>query len=175
MANTYTLIASSTVGSGGTATFDFTNIPSTYTDLLLKCSTRQDGTANGYRLHLRFNNSSASEYSSREFYYDNATFATGTGTSESYIRVTFAQNGAYTANTFNNFEIYIPNYLSSDYKSTSSDGVDQTDAQANYMSINAGQWSNTAAINRITLSEYSGSGTIFAQHSTAYLYGIKNS
>ena len=175
MANTYTLIASSSVGSGGAATFDFTSIPSTYTDLLLKCSTRQDGTANGYRLHLRFNNSSASEYSSKELYYDNATVGNGSGSSESYIRAAFVQNGAFTANTFNNVEIYIPNYLSSNYKSTSSDGVDETNAQANYISINAGLWSNTAAINRITLSEYSGSGTIFAQHSSAYLYGIKNS
>jgi hypothetical protein len=175
MANTYTLISSSTVGSGGSATFDFTSIPSTYTDLLLKCSTRQDGTANGYRLHLRFNNSSANDYSSKELFYDNATVGNGSGSSESYIRVAFAQNGAFTANTFNNVEIYIPNYLSSNYKSTSSEGVDETNAQANYISINAGLWSNTAAINRITLSEYSGSGTIFAQHSTAYLYGIKNS
>ena len=175
MANTFTLIASSTVGSGGSSTFDFTSIPSTYTDLLLKCSTRQNGTANGYRLHLRFNNSSASEYSSKELYNDNNSIGNGSGSSESYIRVAFVQNGAYTANTFNNVEIYIPNYLSSDYKLTSSEGVNENNAQANYISINNGLWSNTAAINRITLSEYSGSGTIFAQHSTAYLYGIKNS
>jgi hypothetical protein len=175
MANTFELIASSTVGSGGAATFDFTSIPATYTDLLLKCSTRQNGTASGYRLHLRFNNSSTSEYSSRELYYDNATVYSGSGSSESYIRVAFVQNGAYTANTFNNVEIYIPNYLSSNYKSTSSDGVDENNGQINFLGINAGLWSNTAAINRITLSEYSGSGTIFAQHSTAYLYGIKNS
>ena len=175
MANTYTLIASSTVGSGGAATFDFTSIPSTYTDLLLKCSTRQNGTASGYRLHLRFNNSLASEYSSKELYYDNGTAYSGSGSSESYIRTAFVENGAYTANTFNNVEIYIPNYLSSNYKSTSSDGVNENNATENYLSLNAGLWSNTAAINRITLSEYSGSGTIFAQYSTAYLYGIKNS
>lgn len=170
---TMTKLATVTVGSGGAASIDFTNIPATYTDLLLKCSTRQNGTANGYRLHLRFNNSSASEYSSREFYYDNATAGNGSGSSESYIRAAFVQNGAFTANAFNNVEIYIPNYLSSNYKSTSSDGVDETNAQANYLSINSGLWSNTAAINRITLSEYGGSGTIFAQHSTATLYGVK--
>ena len=34
MANTYTLIASLTVGSGGAANIEFTSIPATYTDLL---------------------------------------------------------------------------------------------------------------------------------------------
>ena len=36
MATTYTLISSVTVGSGGAANIEFTSIPSTYTDLLLK-------------------------------------------------------------------------------------------------------------------------------------------
>ena len=40
MANTYTLIASSTVGSGGAANIEFTSIPATYTDLLIKMSAR---------------------------------------------------------------------------------------------------------------------------------------
>ena len=33
MANTYKLIASNTVGSGGSSGIDFTSIPATYTDL----------------------------------------------------------------------------------------------------------------------------------------------
>ena len=36
MANTYVLISSSTVGSGGAASIDFSSIPATYTDLVLK-------------------------------------------------------------------------------------------------------------------------------------------
>jgi hypothetical protein len=40
MANTFTLIASSTVGSGGAASIDFTSISSTYTDLVVKLSLR---------------------------------------------------------------------------------------------------------------------------------------
>ena len=35
---TYTLIASNTVGSGGTASIEFNSIPQTYTDLLIKIS-----------------------------------------------------------------------------------------------------------------------------------------
>ena len=56
MANTYVLIASSTIGSGGGSSFDFTSIPSTYTDLLVKYSCRQNtSTGNGDML-LQFNN-----------------------------------------------------------------------------------------------------------------------
>jgi len=40
MANTYTLIASSTVGSGGAATVSFSSITATYTDLCLLASVR---------------------------------------------------------------------------------------------------------------------------------------
>ena len=40
MANTYELIASSTVGAGGASSIDFNSIPNTYTDLLVKLSGR---------------------------------------------------------------------------------------------------------------------------------------
>jgi hypothetical protein len=36
MATTYEIIASVTVGSGGAANIEFTSIPATYTDLVLK-------------------------------------------------------------------------------------------------------------------------------------------
>ena len=36
MANTYVAIATVTVGSGGAASIDFTSIPATYTDLVVK-------------------------------------------------------------------------------------------------------------------------------------------
>ena len=43
MANTYTLISSVTVGSGGASSIDFTSIPATYTDLCLVWSGRSAG------------------------------------------------------------------------------------------------------------------------------------
>ena len=56
MANTYTLIASNTVGSGGAASISFSSIPSTYTDLLVKISTR-DNTGSFNDMLLTFNGS----------------------------------------------------------------------------------------------------------------------
>jgi hypothetical protein len=42
MALTYTAIKTVTVGSGGAANIDFTSIPQTYTDLVLKVSARMN-------------------------------------------------------------------------------------------------------------------------------------
>jgi hypothetical protein len=46
MANTYTLISSVTVGSGGTCNIEFTSIPATYTDLVHLFICRNDSSAN---------------------------------------------------------------------------------------------------------------------------------
>ena len=75
-----------------------------------------------------------------------------------------------TANTFGNSEIYIPNYTGSNYKSISADSVSENNASAAYANLFAGLWSNTAAINQITLIP--GASANFAQYSTATLYGI---
>ena len=66
MANTYTLISSVTVGSGGAANIEFTSIPATYTDLLLKLSTRTTRSTATDSNKLTVN--SASAYSLRFFF-----------------------------------------------------------------------------------------------------------
>ena len=168
MAVTYKLIASSTVGAGGVSSIDFTSIPSTYTDLLLKVSARSTVGSNIDNYVLYFNNSSAS-FSSKRLYGG----GTGSGISDSPTS-TFGDvvGSTATANTFSNEEFYIPNYTSSNNKSFSYDGVGENNATSAYAAIQAGLWSNTAAINRITLTL---SSTSFVQYTTAYLYGIKNS
>jgi hypothetical protein len=78
-----------------------------------------------------------------------------------------------TASTFGNIQVYLPNYAGSTNKSFSVDGVTETNATASDAILNAGLWSQTTAINQLTFK--SASATDFNQHSTAYLYGIKNS
>jgi hypothetical protein len=77
-----------------------------------------------------------------------------------------------TANTFNNVELYIPNYTGSTNKSFSVDSVTETNATTAYADLSAFLWSNTAAINAISVYP---SGFNFVTNSSAYLYGIKNS
>jgi hypothetical protein len=166
MANTMTLISSVTVGSGGASSIDFTSIPSTYTDLVLKLSARGD---NGiWGILLGFNGSSSSF--TNKFLEGNGSSASSSSLAQ-FIGEEDAT--AHTANTFGNLEVYVPNYTSSNYKSFSSDYVEENNATQAYSGFTANLWSNTAAINRITLTIY-GSSRNFSQYSTAYLYGVKN-
>jgi hypothetical protein len=173
MANTFELIASSTVGLLGAASFDFTSIPSTYTDLVVKISARSDAATDSEHIYVTFNGSASAQYSMLRF--------RGTGTAaSSYSEATQTSINFYnavdaltaTANTFSNNELYVPNYAGSTNKSVSFDSVEENNATGANAVLFAGLWSNTAAINRITLAS-TGSNK-FVQYSTAYLYGVKN-
>lgn len=174
MANTYKLISSYTVGSGGISSIDFTSIPNTYTDLCLKFSLRDSRSSQGPGyLNLKFNDSTTG-YSMKILFTSNDDGSVVTG-SNSTDYLTYAINTNFsTVNTFGNGELYIPNYVGSAYKSISVDAVSETNHAYNAANraLSSFLWSNTAAITKITL--YGGSMP-FLQHSTAYLYGIKSS
>jgi len=170
MANTYIFISSLTAGGGGSATFDFTSIPATYTDLHLVVSGRNSSVGNDSRFSVQFNGSS-SNLSQRRL-YENAGGAAVSDAPASAIQPTAVNQNNYVANTFASAEIYIPNYAGNNYKSISINAVTSDNDNANYAMLLAGLWSDTSAINRITLTPLS-SGS-FAQYSTAYLYGISN-
>lgn len=178
MANTYYLIASTTVGAGGASTIDFTSIPSTYTDLLIMTSTRSSqSTSTNQGLAIQFN-SNTSSYSNRAVFFQDSVGVRSAsnlyGVTDKTIEggVPAASN---TANTFDNTSIYIPNYASSNYKGYSADNATNTNSTTDYtynLQLTANLWSNTAAISSISLFLVSGN---FVQYSSAYLYGIKNS
>jgi hypothetical protein len=173
MANTFELIASSIVGSGGATSIDFTSIPATYTDLLLKVSVRQDSSDTAKAIVFRLNNDSGSNYSARMIYGTGSGAASATTTTTS-IFYWYSSDASATASTFNNAEVYIPDYTSSNQKSLSFDSVSENNGTLAYANLTAGLWTGTSAINRITLTPFTGA-TNFVQYSTAYLYGIKNS
>jgi len=172
MANTYTLIASSTVGSGGASNIEFTSIPATYTDLNILLSARTNEAQIYGSMKLQFNNSTTT-YSSKELYGSGSAAASvSRGVLDSGLYIGDVNGNSSTANSFSNFSIYIPNYTSSDYKSVSSDGVQENNATEAYLRILAGLWSTG---NAITSIKFSYTGSTILQYSTAYLYGIKNS
>lgn len=168
MANTYVAIATVTVGSGGASTISFSSIPATYTDLLLSFSLRSS-TA-GEDTQLSFNSSTAN-FSSRNL-AGNGSSASSGSRSDSIISASMNYS-TYTASTFSNGTLYIPNYTSSNNKSFSVDTVVENNATTAPMQLIAGLWSNTAAITSITLTNYAAGN--YVQYSTATLYGIKNS
>jgi len=164
-----TLIQSVTVGAGGSAAIDFTSIPTSYTDLVIKISARQSDTNTA--AGIQFNNDTGNNYSARRLggdstaAYSESSSATNQG---KWIIIPFS---TATANTFGNAEIYVPNYLSSTAKSYLFDSVSENNSaskDAANMELDAGLWSGTAAISSIKIV----ANTSFAQNSTAYLYGI---
>lgn len=172
MANTYELIASHTTASGGEASFTFSSIPSTYTDLKVVISARDGRAVTGNWLGVKFNGTTAN-YSSK-WLEGNGSGAPGSfsgPTSYGYVGV--ENSSSSTANTFANMEFYIPNYASANYKSYSADTVFENNATAATAELGAGLWSDNSAITSITLTPDS-SGS-FVQYSSFYLYGIKNS
>lgn len=166
---TYIQIGSTvTVGAGGAANIDFSSIPSTYTDLVLKVSARTSDSNVGQVVNIAFNGSSAS-ITARLLYGNGAAAISSTSTSNGL----WTSGNSATASTFGNAELYFPNYAGSTNKSWSSDSVTETNGTTAYTILLAGLWSNTAAINQITLTP--GASANFAQYSTASLYGISKS
>jgi hypothetical protein len=162
---TYVEIASATVGSGGSASIAFSSIPSIYTDLKLVTSARGAASVAAEAIIVSFN-SSSSGFSARFLYGDGTSAGSATDTT----LLGYVSGNSNTASTFGTLETYIPNYSGSTNKSYSIDASSENNARYAIAMINSGIWSNTAAINAITLTMSSGN---FAQYSTAYLYGIK--
>ena len=164
MPNTYTLIASNTVGSGGVATVTFSSIPGTYTDLCLMLSARSSRANTNDTLTLQLN---STNITGRRLYGDGLSAASDT------VPQILPPAATSTGNTFGNTSFYIPNYAStSQYKSVSIDDTMENNATASYMDMIAGLYSSNSAVTSITLDLDNGN---FVQYSTAYLYGIKNS
>ena len=167
MAFTYSKLAETTVGAGGTSAITFSNIPQNYTDLILLYSARAaEPTGSFYEISVTLNGLT-SGFTAKQIYGDGATAASSSPTTR---QVGLIGNVTTTSNTFNNNQIYFPNYTSSTNKSYSVDSVTENNATTSYVNMVAGLWSNTTAINSIKIAVTSNN---FVQYSTATLYGIR--
>jgi aspartate/tyrosine/aromatic aminotransferase len=165
-------IYTQTVGAGGAGSITFNNIPQTFTDLKIVISARCNNT-NYDNLMLRFNSdTTVANYSTTNIYGD----ASG-GYSERVLNaysLNYAggslPNANSTANTFGNMEVYIPNYLSANYKQIITDNVAENNSATTYIRVtsSASLYRSTSAISSISIFAY----TTLAQYSTFSLYGV---
>lgn len=169
MANTFELIASSTLASAA-STIDFTSIPSTYTDLCLQLSLRNSRSGQVLQEGFITFNGSTSGYSERMIRGSGSAAISSSGSGANFYLNGFPA-GSSTGSTFGSASLYIPNYAGSSYKSVSAEFVTENNATEAYAYMNALLWSNTSAITSISIS--AGAYTWMA-YSTAYLYGVKN-
>lgn len=175
MASSRILISSQTLGSSQ-ASVTFSSIPSTYTDLVLKYSSRHDNAFSISQSAITFNGSSASNYSETVVYGSSTSAASGRQSGSSQIDFMYDNANSATANTFSNTELYIPNYRVSANKPMSWFGVTENNASTNNSAMivaNASLWRDTSAITSITILALASRN--FMTGSSFYLYGIKNS
>lgn len=180
MASTLVALQTVTVGAGGAASIEFTNIPQTYTDIIVKMSVRSSDTTNNTgdydALGFQFNGSQygylGKELQGSGSAASSVSRTTITISSSTYGRFNGIKN-SYNGNTaFENFEMYIPNYILNNYKSISIDSVGEQNATDAMQIANGSIWQNTDAITSIKFALQLGT---FVEYSTATLYGVYNS
>jgi hypothetical protein len=164
------LIQTVTVGSGGAASIEFTNIPQDGTDLLLVVSARSAASAVFRGLLVGFNNDTTTTYTGRGLLGSGSTVNPGSSSSTSGVPGGPASANTATSDTFGNTEVYITNYAGSSNKSSSTSGVSENNDTSASQQIWASTWSQTAAITSLKVIVSDSSN--FTQHSTASLYKI---
>lgn len=180
MANTFTLIGTTTIGAGGSSSIGFSSIPATYTDLMIvgaiktnranpndfiKGYFNTDQTDGNYAGYLSYGSATGSPTS--------LTFAGASA--PRYFGECCGDTGAVT-NNFSSTYIYIQDYATVGItKCYVSEGGQNAWGGTNNQIISTaiGRWSGTAAINAVTFVP--GVQTLWLQHSTLSLYGIKGS
>jgi hypothetical protein len=169
--NTYVAIQTITVGATAVATMEFSSIPQTFTDLVIKVSGKPNSGGTG-ALAIQFN-STTSTHTTKRLYGDGSSTASDSSATTNYLKVGFVGDSSGTS-IFGTAEIYIPNYTSANQKSVSTDSAAESNTTTQYMAIMAGLWNGTGAITNIKINGDNGVYN-FVQHTTATLYGIKNS
>ena len=172
MPSTYTLIKGETIGSSA-ASYTFTAIPSTFTDLVVKGSVRSDIADTDRELQLWINGSTALNYSYTRLTGTGAAAASSRASNNDYINGYKGVSGSTsTSNTFADFEIYIPNYAGSTNKPLSIFGANENNTTTAYIYTLAGLRSVTDAITSISMRPQTSN---FVSGSSFYLYGISKS
>lgn len=170
MANTYFVITN-TILTSTAASITLSSIPTTYTDLLLKTSTRVTGNAGG--VYLTFNGSSTSYQGIRMQQNGGTSWQSDNNGGLTDKIFTIGQDTRAGSSYFQAMDFYIPRYQDSINHACGSHSVSSNNTTAYaYNLINAPLWSNASPITSITLTPEAGS---FAIHSSVILYGIKNS
>jgi hypothetical protein len=171
MPATYTLI-SSNVLTTTTASITFSAIPSTYTDLVVRISSRTN-TAGviSDQLLVTVNGITANYSTTFMGTTNSSTMFSDRYSSVSGLNGLYTSNGdSATSNTFATAELYIPSYTVVQNKPMSLIGMGETNATTARSAAHAFLSSNTAAITSINIA-CNGS---FVSGSSFYLYGISN-
>lgn len=175
MANTYTLISSTTVGSGGISDIQFNSIPQNFDDLslYLNLKTNTSGRITDNPT-LRFNgDTTIANYAG--FMLRGNGSSVSSGSTSGYPGLYMAEIGSGTSNPgyFTPITVYIPNYISGQRKAVSFYSAHEIPASTAYLQLGSGLYITSNAVSSISIINHQGGN--FLEGSSAFLYGIKNS
>ena len=164
-AGDYESIATVTVGSGGSATVEFTSIPADYTHLQIRAIARN--TSDVYYVALQINSDTGANYAYHRLSGDGSAASAGAGSSENQI---YLYPQANTANMFSGGVIDILDYKNTNkYKTVRAlGGYDQNGSGR--IELVSGLWQSTSAITSLKFSAFAGN---YGQYSHFALYGCK--
>jgi hypothetical protein len=169
--SSYESIATVTVGSGGSATVDFTSIPATYTHLQVRFIARSNRSDNEDILFTRYNNDTGTNYAYHWLAGQGSAVETYAGSSTASVW-TGSLSGVNAASTTLGAGIIDVFDYTNTNKNTTTRILSGYDANGNgRIVLSSTLWNNTTAVNRITLLP--GFGTLFTQYSSFALYGIR--
>jgi hypothetical protein len=173
MANTYTLIASNTLGSSA-ASVTFSAIPNTFTDLVLKFSARAATDTSPASCSITLNSDTTNGSMTWIRVVSGPAVESDRNTASPIFNRFTSTASDETANTFSNGEFYLPNYAGTANKPASLSTVNEANVTTTLYSpsVQAGLARITSAITSIEFKQLSGN---LASGSSFFLYGIKNS
>ena len=156
--STYTPIATTTLGSAA-ASYTFSSISGTYTDLVLVFGGSVSSFGN---LRIQVNGDTGSNYSWTRVLGDGSAASSDRGSSQTFINTAILDT-----NVIGTSLIHLQNYSNTTtYKTVLTRG----NSSASYVSANVGLWRSTSAITSISIFNSAGnlnSGSVIT------LYGIK--
>ena len=166
----YESISTVTVGSGGSASFDFTSIPATYTHLQLRGILRSNLAGSGItQTTFRFNSDTGSNYAYHNLIGNGSSSSAGAASSTTSIVLTNAPQLSATANAFGFTIMDILDYANTNkYKTIRAlHGADLNGS--GQIILSSGLWQSASAITSITVNP----GGDAVQYTQFALYGIK--
>lgn len=166
------------MNSGAAASFNFTNIPSTFTHLQLRCFVRATSSqSTPYDLTLTANGINPTEFAYHMLRGDGSTAQSANYTSDVVFRVPLTvPNAFHTSNVFGAAIIDIFDYANTAKNKTMRaifgyDNNSGSTPAAGWTGLVSSAWFNTTTINRLELATFGN----FSQFSRVDLYGITTS
>ena len=168
-------IAGYTFPSGSTNTFQFTNIPQTFTHLQVRVSGRDLQTFSNFdNLYFRFNSDAGANYAYHWLQGDGASASSYGIANSTFSPIGINPSVNSTANVFGSTIIDILDYTNTN-KFKTVRAISGADANGSgYVNINSGLWRSTAAVNYIEIGGQN-TNAYMTQYSRYDLYGITTS